>query len=176
MSTWRFGATQWVTVTYPNEIPFPRHCWDKLICSKGIFYCLDFTGWLGVYDSEKSTWTVHTVPRPNCSKAFYGKNSWRGKFVAENDGDIFAIFTYSTREPIVYKLDLMNIIWVKMETLGGMTIFASHLSSHAKANLLGTMMNNLCFSSRSDDWKKYDPFKSIWIEPPEDISDFYCMA
>ncbi|KAK4478750.1 hypothetical protein RD792_014248 [Penstemon davidsonii] len=173
VSTWRLGATEWGTVTYPDGIPFPRHFWYKLICSKGIFYCTDFTDWLGVYDLEKSMWTVHEVPRPNCSKAFYGKNSWRGKFVVENDGDIFAIFTYSTRKPIVYKLAITNIMWVKMETLGGMTIFASYLYSHAKENILGTMRNNLCFAVRVMIGQNTIRSRAFGLNHLKIFSDFY---
>ncbi|KAH6830547.1 hypothetical protein C2S53_010465 [Perilla frutescens var. hirtella] len=194
VSTCRPGATEWTTVNYQNRLPFVSSIWNKLVFCKGLFYCLSLTGWLGVYDPAKSTWAVHSVPPPKCPENFFVKNWWKGKFMAEHNGDIFVIYTCSAVNPMIYKLDQTNKVWVEMESLGGMTLFANFLSSHARIDLLGTMRNNVYFSKvrfygkrcvsyslengryyprkQRYDWGEQDPFESIWIEPPEDLSTF----
>ncbi|XP_075474799.1 LOW QUALITY PROTEIN: F-box/kelch-repeat protein At1g57790-like [Primulina tabacum] len=194
VSTCNPRATEWNTVNYQNRLPFVSSVWNKLVFCKGLFYCLSLTGWLGVYSPEKNTWAVHTVPPPKCPENFFVKNWWKGKFMAEHNGDIFAIYTCSAVNPVIYKLDQANKEWVEMETLGGMTLFANFLSSHARIDLLGSLRNNVYFSKvrfygkrcvsysldkgryyprkQCYDWGEQDPFESIWIEPPEDISTF----
>ncbi|KAK4480831.1 hypothetical protein RD792_011682 [Penstemon davidsonii] len=194
VSTCRPGATEWTTVNYPNRLPFVSSIWNKLIFCKGLFYCLSLTGWLGIYNPEKSTWAVHSVPPPKCPENFFVKNWWKGKFMAEHNGDIYVIYTCSAVNPVIYKLDQTNKVWVEMENLGGMTLFANFLSSHARMDLLGMMRNNVYFSKvrfygkrcilysvddgryyprkKCYDWGEQDPFESIWIEPPQDLSTF----
>ncbi|KAI3447458.1 hypothetical protein Pfo_004123 [Paulownia fortunei] len=192
VSTCRPGATEWATVNYQSHLPFFSSMWNKLVFCKGLFYCLSLTGWLGVYNPDKSTWTVHSVPPPKCMEYFSVENRWRGKFMAEHNGDIFVVCTRAVVNPIIYKLDQTNKVWVEMECLGGMTLFANFLSSHARTDIIGKMRNNIYFSkvlfygkrcvtySPDDgryyprkqyyDWEEQDPSESIWIEPPEDIS------
>ncbi|KAI3471926.1 hypothetical protein Pfo_028614 [Paulownia fortunei] len=90
VSTCRPGATEWATVNYQNRLPFVSSIWNKLVFCKGLFYCLSLTGWLGVYNPEKSTWAVHSVPPPKCPENFFVKNWWKGKFMAEHNGDILS--------------------------------------------------------------------------------------
>lgn len=194
VSTCRPGADQWTTVNYQNRLPFVSSIWNKLVYCKGLFYCLSLTGWLGVYNPEKGTWSVHSVPPPKCPENFFVKNWWKGKFMTEHDGDIFVIYTCSAVNPVIYKLDQTNRVWMEMESLGGMTLFANFLSSLARTDLLGTMRNNVYFSKvrfygkrcvsysldngryyprkQCYDWGEQDPFESVWIEPPEDLSIF----
>ncbi|KAG6437234.1 hypothetical protein SASPL_102146 [Salvia splendens] len=194
VSTCRPGKTEWTTVNCQNRLPFVSSIWNKLVYCQGLFYCLSLTGWLGVYDPEKSTWAVHSVPPPKCLENFSVKNWWKGKFMAEHNGDIFVIYTCAATNPVIYKLDQTNKVWVKMRTLGGMALFANFLSSHARTDLLGTMTNNVYFSKvrfygkrcvsyslnngryyprkQHYDWGEQDPYESVWIEPPEDLSTF----
>ncbi|KAL3655245.1 hypothetical protein CASFOL_001031 [Castilleja foliolosa] len=194
VNTCRPGETKWTTVNYQNRLPFVSSIWNKFVFCNGIFYCLSLTGWLGVYDSEKSIWAVHSVPPPKCPENFFVKNWWKGKFMAEHNGDIFVIYTCSAMNPVIYKLDHTNKAWLEIENLGGITLFANFLSSQVRTDLLGTMRNNVyfpkvrfygkrCVSYSLDngryyprkqcyDWGEQDPFGSIWIEPPKDDSFF----
>ncbi|KAK3043515.1 hypothetical protein RJ639_002094 [Escallonia herrerae] len=194
ISTCHPGATEWTTVNYHNRLPFVSSIWNKLVFCNGLFYCLSLTGWLGVFDPEERTWTIRVVPPPKCPENFFAKNWWKGKFMAEHKGDIFVIYTCYSENPIIYKLDQTNKVWVEMKSLGGVTLFASFLSSHAKIDLLGMMRNSVYFSKvrfygkrcisysldkhryyprkQCHDWGEQDPFESIWIEPPEDLSAF----
>ncbi|EPS64088.1 hypothetical protein M569_10689, partial [Genlisea aurea] len=194
VSTCRPGATTWTTDNYQNRLPFVSSIWNKVVFCNGQFYCLSLTGWLGVYDPGKSTWTVQSVPPPKCPENFFVKNWWKGKFMAEHDGDIYVVYTCSAVNPVMYKLDQANRVWVELETLGGMTLFANFLSSHARTDLLGSMRNNVFFSKvrfygkrcvsysldnrryyprkQCYDWGEQDPFESVWVEPPEDLSIF----
>ncbi|CAA2966540.1 F-box kelch-repeat At1g57790-like [Olea europaea subsp. europaea] len=191
ISTCHPGETEWTTVNYQNRLPFVSSIWNKLVFCNGLFYCLSVTGWLGIYDPDKGTWGIHSVPPPRC---FFVKNWWKGKFMAEHNGDIFVIYTCSVVNPVTYKLDQVNKVWVEMESLGGMTLFANFLSSYAKTDLLGMMRNNIFFSKvrfygkrcvsyslasgryyprkQCYDWGEQDPFESIWIDPPEELSIF----
>ncbi|XP_027072796.1 F-box/kelch-repeat protein At1g57790-like [Coffea eugenioides] len=194
ISTCHPRAAEWTTINYRNRLPFVSSIWNKLVFCGGKFYCLSLTGWLGVYDPEKRSWVVHVLPPPKCPENFFVKNWWKSKFMAEHNGEIFVIYTSSEVNPVMYKLDQAIKEWVEVKTLGGLSIFASFLSSHAKIDLLGTMRNSVYFSkvrfygkhcvsySLDDnryyprkqfyDWGEEDPFGSIWIEPPEDHSSF----
>ncbi|XP_042029387.1 F-box/kelch-repeat protein At1g57790-like [Salvia splendens] len=194
VSTCRPGKTEWTTVNCQNRLPFISSIWNKIVYCQGLFYCLSLTGWLGVYDPEKSTWAVHTVPPPKFLENLSVKNWWKGKFMAEHNGDVFVIYTSAAINPMIYKLDQTNKVWVEMQTLGGMALFANFLSSHARRDLLGTMTNNVYFSKvrfygkrcvsyslnngryyprkQRYDWGEQDPFESVWIELPEDLSTF----
>ncbi|CAN4121346.1 unnamed protein product [Withania somnifera] len=194
ISTCHPGATEWTTANYQNRLPFVSSIWNKLVFCNGLFYCLSLTGWLGVYDPEEHTWLVRVVPPPRCPENFFIKNWWKGKFMAEHNGDIYVIYTCSTANPVIYKLDQVNKIWVEMQTLGGLTLFASFLSSQARTDILGVMRNSIYFSKvrfygrrcisfsvdrdryyprkQCYDWGEQDPFESIWIDAPEDLSVF----
>ncbi|XP_047938034.1 F-box/kelch-repeat protein At1g57790-like [Salvia hispanica] len=191
VSTCRPGKTQWTTVNYQNSVPFVSSISNKLVYCQGLFYCLSLTDWLGVYDPKKSTWAVDSVPPP---ENFIVEDWWEGKFVAEHNGDIFVIYTCTAINPVIYKLDQKNKVWVEMQTLGRMALFANFLSSHARTDLLGTMTNSVYFSKvrfygkrcvsysltneryyprkQRYDWGEQDTFESVWIEPPEDLSTF----
>lgn len=192
VSTCRPGKTQWTSVDYLNSLPFvSRVSNNKLVYCQGLFYCLSLTGWLGVYDPQKSTWAVHSVPPP---ENFIVENSWKGEFVAEHNGDIFVVCTCAAINPVIYKLDHKDKVWVEMQTLGRMALFANTLSSHARTDLVGTMTNSVYFSkvrfygkrcvsysltngryyprNQRYDWGEQDTFESVWIEPPQDLSTF----
>ncbi|KAL7247783.1 hypothetical protein ACSBR2_002653 [Camellia fascicularis] len=192
ISTCHPGATEWTTVNYHNRLPFVSSIWNKLVFCNGLFYCLSLTGWLGVFDTQERTWIIRVVPPPKCPVNFYAKNWWKGKFMVEHEGDIFVIYTCCSENPIVFKLDQTNKVWEEMKSLGGVTFFASFLSSQARIDLLGIMRNSIYFSKvrfygkncisyslderryyprkQCHDWGEQDPFESIWIEPPQDRS------
>ena len=194
ISTCHPGATEWVTVNCQNRLPFVSSIWNKLVFCDGLFYCLSLTGWLGVFDPLEHTWSVLSVPPPKCPENFFAKNWWKGKFMAEHKGEILVIYTCSSENPIIFRLDRTKMIWEEMKALDGVTLFASFLSSHSRTDLSGLMRNSVyfpkvrfygkrCISYSLDncryyprkqchDWGEQDPFENIWIEPPQDFSSF----
>ncbi|KAL4571596.1 hypothetical protein LXL04_018359 [Taraxacum kok-saghyz] len=119
ISTCSPTSTEWTTINYHNRLPFVSSIWNKLVFCNGLFYCLSLTGWLGVYDPMEHTWSIRIVPPPRCPDNFFVKNWWKGKFMAEHNGDIFVIYTCYSENPIIYKLDQENKEWVEMKTLEG---------------------------------------------------------
>lgn len=194
ISTCHAGASEWTTVNHQNRLPFVSSIWNKLVYCNGLFYCLSLTGWLGVFDPDDCSWDVLSIHPPKCPENFFIKNWWKGKFMLEHKGELFVIYTCSTENPIVFKLDQNKLVWEEMKTLDGMTIFASFLSSHGRTDLPGKMRNNIffakvrfygkrCISYSLDDcryyprkqyhdWGEQDPFESIWVVPPENFSAF----
>ncbi|KAK4432567.1 F-box/kelch-repeat protein [Sesamum alatum] len=191
VSTCRPGDDAWTTINFENPQSIVSSIWTNIVFSKGHFYCLSLTGWLGVYNPNNGIWAVLSVPPPNCTEYFPPRNWWKGKFMAEYNGDIFLVYTCAAVKPIIYKLDEMKQVWVEMVSLGGMTFFANFLSSHVRADLVAKMRNTVYFSKalchgkccftysvdlgryyprkRPCNCGQHDPFKSIWIEPPEDV-------
>ncbi|KAF7818795.1 F-box/kelch-repeat protein [Senna tora] len=194
ISTCHPGDEEWTTVNYQNRLPFVSSIWNKLVFCNGLFCCLSLTGWLGVFDPAECTWSVLAVPPPKCPENFFAKNWWKGKFMTEHEGDILVIYTCSSENPIIFKLDRTLMEWRKMKTLDGVTVFASFLSSHSKTDLPGIMRNSVYFSkvrfygkrcvsysldnsryyprNQCHDWGEQEPFENIWIEPPKDFSSF----
>ncbi|CAI9778926.1 unnamed protein product [Fraxinus pennsylvanica] len=115
ISTCHPGANEWTTVNYPNRLPFVSSIWNKLVFCNGLFYCLSLTGWLGVYNPNESTWDVLSVHPPRCPESFFVKNWWKGKFMAEHNGDIFVIYTCSALIPV---FDIMaNAVYLTLLTV-----------------------------------------------------------
>ncbi|KAG8374108.1 hypothetical protein BUALT_Bualt11G0096600 [Buddleja alternifolia] len=141
VSTYCPGATEWTTVNYQNQQPFFSSKWDKIVFCKDVFYCLSFDGGIGVYNPEKSTWLVHSSPPPRVPENLYVDHWWRCKLMAEHNGDIFVIHT-SDENPIIYKLEQTNDMWVETEILGGTTLFAHYLCSHARTNLVDIILKS----------------------------------
>ncbi|CAI9762142.1 unnamed protein product [Fraxinus pennsylvanica] len=133
MSTCHPGAIEWTTVNYQNLLPLV----SSLLFCNGLFYCSSISGLLGVYNPNESSWDVHSAPPARCPNAFCVNNWWKGRFIAEHNGEIFVIYTCSDLNPVVYKLDQTNKVWTDMETLEGSTLFASILSSQARMDLNG---------------------------------------
>ncbi|KAK6152301.1 hypothetical protein DH2020_014936 [Rehmannia glutinosa] len=193
VSTCRPGETQWSTVNFECPMTFYSNTWNKIVFCNGCFLCLNVNGALGAYDPENVTWKVVLRP-PGYTHFFSVHSSWRAKFMAEHDGDVFVVYTCAAVNPVIYKLNLMHRVWEEMRSLGGMTLFASFLSSHAMTDILGKMRSNVCFSkvllygkhcvtyspdagryyprNQLYDWEEQDPFESIWIESPKDPSIF----
>ncbi|KAM5559453.1 F-box/kelch-repeat protein [Rosa sericea] len=194
ISTCHPGAEQWTTVQYQNRLPFVSSIWNKLVFCNDLFYCQSLTGWVGVFNPHERTWSVLSVPPPKCPEKFFAKSWWKGKFMTEKDGDILVIYTCSTENPIAFKLDQRNMVWEELKTLDGATVFASFLTTHANIDLPAIKRNSIYFSkvrfygrqcisyslvdgryhprNECHDWGEQDPFKTIWIEPPEDFSGF----
>ncbi|KAK7244889.1 hypothetical protein RIF29_39718 [Crotalaria pallida] len=192
ISTCYHGESEWTTVDYQNRLPFVIGTRNKIVFSNGLFYCLSFTGWLGVYNPVEHTWSVLAVPPPKCPEIFLARKWGKGKFMAEHEGDILVIYTCSSENPIIFKLDRRLMDWKEMKTLDGVTVFASYWSSHSGTCLSGIMSNSVyfskvrffgkhCISYSLDDYRYYpckqchdrgeqDPFDNIWIEPPKDFS------
>ena len=93
--------------------------------------------------------------------------------------------------PTVLKLDLTSFEWAERKTLGGLTIYASALSSESRAEQQkqSGIWNCLCLSVfhgfkrtciyyKVDEesevcfkWKKQNPYENIWIMPPLNLID-----
>lgn len=106
--------------------------------------------------------------------------------MTEHQGEIFLIYMYNHMNPTVLKLDLTSFEWTERKTLGGLTIYASALSSESRAEQQkpSGIRNCLCLSVfhgfkrtciyyKVDEeskiclkWKKHDPYENIWIMPP----------
>ncbi|KAL6133618.1 hypothetical protein ACLB2K_065852 [Fragaria x ananassa] len=195
ISTCHPRAQVWTTVQYQNRLPFVSSIWNKLVFCNDLFYCQSLTGyWVGVFNPQERTWSVLSVPPPKCPKKFFAKNWWKGKFMTEKDGDILVVYTCSTENPIAFKLDQGNMVWEEIKNLDGVTVFASFLTTYANTNLPAIKRNSIYFSkicyygrqcisysledgryhprNECHDWGEQDPFKTIWIDPPEGFARF----
>ncbi|RVW48062.1 F-box/kelch-repeat protein [Vitis vinifera] len=93
ISTCHAGATEWTTVNHQNRLPF------------------------GFFDPDDRSWDVLSIHPPKCPENFFTKNWWKGKFMLEHQGELFVIYTCSTENPIVFKLDRNKLVWEEMKTL-----------------------------------------------------------
>ncbi|XP_045795932.1 F-box/kelch-repeat protein At1g57790-like [Trifolium pratense] len=193
ISTCYPGANEWTTVNYQHRSVFVISIWDKLVFSNGLFYCLSPTGWLGVFDPLERTWSVLEIPPPKCLVENFITKDWRkGKFITAHEGNIFVIHICCGEDPIIFKLDQTLMEWKEVKTLGGVTLFASFLSSHSRTYITGIMRNSVYFSKvrfygkrcisfsldehryypnkQCHDWVERNAFDTIWIEPPKDFA------
>ncbi|ESQ44436.1 hypothetical protein EUTSA_v10006387mg, partial [Eutrema salsugineum] len=174
----------WSTFVFSNRLPRNHNTFEQLVFSNGVFYCLTNTGCLSIFDPSLNSWTV----LPGLAPKHHGSN---GCFMAEHQGKIFLIYMYNHKNPTVLKLDPTSCEWTERKTLGGLTIYASVLSSESRAEQKqpSGIRNCLCLSVfhgfkrtcvyyKVDDesmiflkWKKYDPYANIWVMPPLNLLD-----
>ncbi|XP_073039315.1 F-box/kelch-repeat protein At1g57790-like [Primulina eburnea] len=193
--TCRPGDKEWTTTNYESHTAFDCSLFDKIVFSKGHFCCFSYTSFLGLYSHSKSSWTVHHVPLPQRPLNSYSKSWYNRKFMAEHGGIVYLVNSSSHDDPLVFKLDETKMAWIRIETLGNLTLFVSFCSCHAVTDLLGKMRNSVYFPKvlyygkrcvqysldkerffprkKLNGWEENDTFDRIWIEAPEDLSFLY---
>lgn len=137
--TWRLGATTWLHEDFPNLFPsYFRHN-GNILYLDGLFYMASETA-LGVFDPTARTWNVLPVqPIPKTRRTI--------RWMTEYKGHIFLVDA-SSLEPMVYRLNRLESVWEKKETLDGSSIFLSDGSCMMTYGLTGSMSNILYFWSR----------------------------
>ncbi|KAJ4808487.1 F-box protein family-like [Rhynchospora pubera] len=130
ISSWRPGEEEWSVLQFWQSIPFFPSS-NNPVLLRGEFYCLGRKGELGVFNPELETWNVlcklelihRTVPH-------YGNEYCH---LLELDGDLISVFrTDDIRTSIrAFKLDQLEMVWKKLEHLGGMTFFVDRRNSIA---------------------------------------------
>lgn len=186
------GANKWTTVHLPNHSHFSCCIRTKTVFSNGLFYCLSYEGFLGVFDPVECTWTVLEVPPPRSLKSFIARQGRKGKFMTEHGGNIFVIHMLCPEGPIISKLDQTLMEWKEVRTLDGVTVFASSLSSPSRTYITEIMRNSVYFSKvriygkrcisfsldehryypnrQCHDWIEPEAFENVWIEPPKEFA------
>ncbi|KAG7656938.1 F-box domain, partial [Arabidopsis suecica] len=139
ISTWRPGATTWLHEDFPNLFPSYFRRLGNILYSDGLFYTASETA-LGVFDPTAHTWNVLPVqPIPMAPRSI--------RWMTEYEGHIFLVDA-SSLEPMVYRLNRLESVWEKKETLDGSSIFLSDGSCVMTYGLTGSMSNILYFWSR----------------------------
>ncbi|CAD5315029.1 unnamed protein product [Arabidopsis thaliana] len=111
----------------------------NILYSDGLFYTASETA-LGVFDPTARTWNVLPVqPIPMAPRSI--------RWMTEYEGHIFLVDA-SSLEPMVYRLNRLESVWEKKETLDGSSIFLSDGSCVMTYGLTGSMSNILYFWSR----------------------------
>nr|XP_010427473.1 PREDICTED: F-box protein At3g56470-like [Camelina sativa] len=176
------NAKEWNTYVFKNRLPRNFNTFEKIVFSNGVFYCLTNTGCLATFDPSLNSWNIlpgRPLKRPGSNVCF----------MTEHQGDIFLIYMYRHMNPTVLKLDITSFTWTERKTLGGLTIYASGLSSESRAEQQKTsgIRNCLCLSvfhgfkrtciwykvdgesKNCLKWKKQNPYENIWIMPPQNL-------
>ncbi|EOA25256.1 hypothetical protein CARUB_v10018571mg [Capsella rubella] len=177
-------ATEWNTFVFKNRLPRNFNIFEQIVFSNGAFYCLTNTGCLSLFDPSLNSWNIlpgRPSKRPGSNRCF----------MTEHQGEIFLIYMYRHMNPTLLKLDITSSTWTERKTLGGLTIYASALSSESRAeqqkpsgirNCLCLSVfhgfKRTCISYKVDEeskiclkWKNHDPYENIWIMPPQNLLD-----
>ncbi|KAH0867056.1 hypothetical protein HID58_074078 [Brassica napus] len=168
INTWRPGETAWTTHRFKNQLPGGGL--NNCVVSNGMFYCLSTCGYLGVFDPPRATCNILPV-RP--CLAFPQVDITRRMLMTEHEGDIFVMFTSRDKNPSVFKLNLKRMAWEKKSELGGLTVFASQLSSLTRASFSVKERNRL-YPSRNENISSCPPSSNYfsnriaWVFPPHD--------
>ncbi|KAF8080207.1 hypothetical protein N665_0965s0009 [Sinapis alba] len=171
---------EWNTFVFQNQLPGNDNItFEQIVSSNCVFYCLTDTGYLSIFDPSLNSWNV----LPGLPLKHPGSN---GCFMTQHQGEIFLIYMYRHMKPTVLKLDPTSCEWTEKKTLGGLTIYASALSSESRAEQKqpSGIKNCLCLpvfhgfkrtciyyevdeeSMVSLKWNKSDPYANIWVMPP----------
>ncbi|PIA33544.1 hypothetical protein AQUCO_04100168v1 [Aquilegia coerulea] len=132
MVVYRKGEEKW------SEDCFKTH-WEFLnspcnpIFYDGVFYCLGKNGRLGLFDTkvitEEPQWRIVESAVFSISLKSDLINSSE-TFIVEYDGEIISIFVSHQGQQIsIFKLDLSNLKWCRLESLDDKVLFLSHTAS-----------------------------------------------
>ncbi|KAJ4788974.1 F-box protein family-like [Rhynchospora pubera] len=130
ISSWRPGEEEWSVLQFWQSIPFFPSS-NNPVLLRGEFYCLGRKGELGVFNPELETWNVLCKLEPiHLTVPHYGNECCH---LLELDGDLISVFrTDDIRTSIrAFKLDQLEMVWKKLEHLGGMTFFVDRRNSIA---------------------------------------------
>ncbi|XP_043688890.1 F-box/kelch-repeat protein At1g57790-like isoform X2 [Telopea speciosissima] len=178
------GDAKWTNVKYQNTDGAIFCCGDGPVFCNGLFYCLSESSdnLVGVFDPQKHTWSILPVPSPNLSI-----DQQRAKHLVEFKGKLLLVSVSYPDKPFIFKLDLTNMKWVEMDSLNGVTVFVSSLSSLSVTDVPSVSRNSVYFSKQRYRGKSsylysledclYHPAKqwhearkipkAAWIEPPK---------
>ncbi|CAA7018303.1 unnamed protein product [Microthlaspi erraticum] len=192
ISTSHPGATEWITT---ENIPTGNQLftmYNKIVYLNERFYCYN-AGGADLYSFHPSsrTWSYHGYKDVglDCNQ------DNKAAFLAERNGELFLMVTSGNEKPVVYKL--VSLQWEEMsdaELLDSLTFFVSFYNSEVRKNL-PQMRNNVCFSrfgynrkrcvTYSFDESSYNPSKewgswvelcpprSIWIDAPKNVLNYF---
>lgn len=135
ISTWHPGATTWVMEDFPNLIPSYFKHTKNVLYSDGLFYMSSQIS-LGVFDPSARTWNALPVqPVPSPSPEMHTL-----RWMTEYKGQIFLVDA-SSPDPMVFRLNRLEMVWERKETLDGSSIFVSDGSCVMTTGLTGSMSN-----------------------------------
>ncbi|CAA7051607.1 unnamed protein product [Microthlaspi erraticum] len=141
ISTWHLGATTWVEEDFPDVISVGGT--RNILYSDGLFYMAAEVS-LGVFDASARTWNVLPV-QPITIAGVDACDTIR--WLTEYKGQIYLVDA-SSAEPMVFRLNRLESVWEKKETLDGSSIFVSDGSCVMASGLTGSMINVLYFWKR----------------------------
>ncbi|MCD9559022.1 hypothetical protein HAX54_016738 [Datura stramonium] len=160
----------------PNDSKEQLIQFSNAIFFDGKFYALSLQGTLAVVEeSHKSQFQVTQLSRKraipsNCSKHFI-------EYFLESNGEILLIFLISERSKRmvdkveVFKLQIEDLSWLKLDNLGDRTLFAGiNCCMSVPASQVGCRNNCVYFThSPINGWRLYD-MRSGCISPCYDDS------
>ncbi|XP_026386828.1 F-box/kelch-repeat protein At1g57790-like [Papaver somniferum] len=136
----RKGEAFWSEYVFPNtdrDKYFPLL--NTPVFCKGVFYCLDYNGTLGVFNIEDNSWKVLEKPHPQFSAVY-------PNFLVECGGELLSV-KLGRHETLfgVFKLDFSKMDWVRVENLGKYMLFISYISCFSAIAPNSRMSNRIYF-------------------------------
>lgn len=139
ITTWDKNAGWDENRLFDNNQPFVASQFSNLVCYRNLIYCLGSEGNLGVYDPTEETWTVFSNPRQ------FVNISYEYSYLVESkDEQLVVVLIEDNGMPIhIYRLDRMEMQWVKIKTLKDQSLFAESRMSLLTTPLVKKMRNQV---------------------------------
>lgn len=119
--------------------PFTMSFCCNPVLHKGLLYCLGEGGSLGVYDPMEVKWSVLHKP-----SSFGSELQYKNCYLVESQGELLAVLTGKNGTPIyVLRLNDTEMVWERMESLGGRALFTGTVASLSVAKPPETMANKV---------------------------------
>lgn len=95
---------------------------------KGIFYCIFKTGMLGSFNPVTKKWNLLISENTNSSELRSLADSFEARFV-ESDGEVLLVYSKRSYKPWhIFRLDWLQMTWVKEVSLGNRVLFLGDIS------------------------------------------------
>lgn len=109
------------------------------VLHKGLLYCLGQGGSLGVYDPMEIKWSVLHKP-----SSFGSELQYKNCYLVESQGELLVVLTGKNGTPIyVLRLNDTEMVWERMESLGGRALFTGTVASLSVAKPPESMANKV---------------------------------
>ncbi|MCD7457455.1 hypothetical protein HAX54_035103 [Datura stramonium] len=128
----------------------------------GKFYAISLQGTLVVIEEIESKFQITKLSRSRAVPSVFSKHL--KEYLVESNGDILLIFLISEQstrkvdEVEVFKLQMDDLSWLKLDNLGNRTVFAgTNCCMSVNASQLGCRSNCVYFNEHATDiWKFYE--------------------
>ncbi|KAF8765444.1 hypothetical protein HU200_008589 [Digitaria exilis] len=159
---WHAGDEHWTRLEIEDYTQF-RTAYNNLVFYHDEFYCMGTRGNLGIFKPHNMTWIVLDKPI-----AILDGDPWPGEkycHLLEFRDNLIAVFRPHDDGPIdLYRLDMSQMVWNKIESLDNEVVFVDHWNAVMMLAPRDTCCNRIYLPKLGRDVEGQEPTSSVFYD------------